>query len=256
MFVDLVADAQRRRHERATPRRPGSAPSPASSSGSSTTSTESDKILYTELLPLVSQPAAGCMSRPAGPSSCHWSARTSSTPSTSRSSCSSATSSRGGPTSSTSRSTTPTPARRSAANAPSCAGSATAIMLFDVKALTPQDFDTWLARQGRQAAAATPAPAPERRRGRRGETDPTITVRPGRRIPAGHVDAKANAAFQIDFENQDAGTPHNVDDPQGFADRRGTLQGRDLLGRRQEDLRRAGPAGRDLRVRLYRSSER
>ena len=85
-------------------------------------------------------------------------ATTSSTPSTSRSSCSSATSSRVGPTSSTSRSTRPTPARRSAASAPSCAAPATAIMLFEVHALTAGRLRRLAGR------ARSPRPTPRRPR--------------------------------------------------------------------------------------------
>ena len=76
----------------------------------------------------------------------------------------------------------PTPARPSAASAPSCAGSATGSMLFEVHALAPADFEAWFAKQvaagQRDAAAGRRAARPP---GRRVDLDGQgHQVRPGR----------------------------------------------------------------------------
>jgi cytochrome c oxidase subunit 2 len=77
-------------------------------------------------------------------------------------------------------------------------------MLFDVKAVTPAEFDTWLA--GKVAEAnATPAPPPS---GAAGETVKISAS--GIMYEQTQVTAKAGAPFRIEFENKDAGTPHNV----------------------------------------------
>jgi len=77
-------------------------------------------------------------------------------------------------------------------------------MLFDVKAVTPAEFDTWLA--GKVAeATATPAPAPS------GAVGETVKISAsGIKYEQTEVTAKAGAPFRIEFENKDPGTPHNV----------------------------------------------
>ena len=40
------------------------------------------------------------------------------------------------------------------------------------------------------------------------------------------VTVTAGTSFQIEFDNKDAGVPHNVDDPPGRRDRRRAVQGR------------------------------
>jgi plastocyanin len=104
-------------------------------------------------------------------------------------------------------------------------------MLFEVKALTPQEFDTWLAGK---VASNPPAPSP----GASGAPAPSGSApapsgsapAPSGSAPAASaaagatvsltasgiqyvektLTAPANAAFQIDFDNEDAGVAHNV----------------------------------------------
>jgi cytochrome c oxidase, subunit II len=77
------------------------------------------------------------------------------------------------------------------------------IMLFEVKALTGGEFDTWLADKIAKAKA-TPAPAPS------GGAGDTVLSALGVKYEQTSITAKAGAPFRIDFENKDAGTPHNV----------------------------------------------
>jgi cytochrome c oxidase subunit 2 len=101
------------------------------------------------------------------------------------------------------------------------------IMLFEVKALAPQEFDRWLAAK---AASASPAPgssgAPAPSGGAPGPSGapapsgspaPSAAAGPAVELAASGVQyvektltAPAGAPFQIDFDNQDAGIPHNV----------------------------------------------
>ena len=79
------------------------------------------------------------------------------------------------------------------------------IMLFEVHALAPDEFDAWL--QDRIAeAAATPAPPPS------GEAaGPTLDVSAlNVAFEQPSLTAPADAPFQIVFDNKDAGVPHNV----------------------------------------------
>ena len=85
-------------------------------------------------------------------------------------------------------------------------------MLFDVKAVTAAEFDTWLA--GKVATAnATPAPAPSGGAGGPGDTL-KVTAKNVAYVETA-LTAKAGAPFKIDFDNQDAGVPHNVAIHQG-----------------------------------------
>ena len=85
------------------------------------------------------------------------------------------------------------------------------IMLFEVRALTGAGFDTWLAAKVAQADA-TPAPAPS------GESGPPIIVSAsGVKFEQTVIQAPAGKPFRIEFENKDAGTPHNVAIHQGSA---------------------------------------
>ena len=78
------------------------------------------------------------------------------------------------------------------------------IMLFEVRALTGAGFDAWLAAKV-AVASATPAPAPS------GETGATINVSAsGVKFEQTTISAPAGKPFRIQFENKDAGTPHNV----------------------------------------------
>jgi cytochrome c oxidase subunit 2 len=115
-------------------------------------------------------------------------------------------------------------------------GSGHSIMLFEVKALAPADFDSWLA--GKVAAAtASPAPgasgsagasggpAPSGSAGASAEPTPggspaasgSPAAGPTLQITASGIQyveksltAPAGTPFQIAFDNQDPGTPHNV----------------------------------------------
>ena len=91
------------------------------------------------------------------------------------------------------------------------------IMLFEVNALTPADFDAWLAAKIAEAEA-TPPPAPS--------AEPSASGEPGASGgPAGPpvavsavnvafeqsaLTVTAGTPFQINFDNKDNGVPHNV----------------------------------------------
>ena len=70
-----------------------------------------------------------------------------------------------------------------------------------------------------------------------GEAGPTVAVTAKNvAFEQTTLTAAANKPFKIDFDNEDAGTPHNVAIHEGSASGQGALQGRDLPGRREEDL--------------------
>jgi cytochrome c oxidase subunit 2 len=79
------------------------------------------------------------------------------------------------------------------------------IMLFDVHALTPEEFDAWLQQQI-DKANATPAPRPS------GEAaGPVVEISAlNVAFEQGSLSAPADTPFQISFDNKDAGVPHNV----------------------------------------------
>jgi len=79
------------------------------------------------------------------------------------------------------------------------------VMLFDVHARTPADYDAWLAAAIEQAIA-TPPPAPS------GEVaGPTLAVSAiNVKFEQADLQAPADTVFRIAFDNKDAGTPHNV----------------------------------------------
>jgi len=79
-------------------------------------------------------------------------------------------------------------------------------MQFTVKAMTPADYETWF-KQQEAAAQAIPTPAPSGGSGP-GETL-TVTASNIAFLEAS-LTTKADAAFQLDFVNNDAGIPHNV----------------------------------------------
>jgi cytochrome c oxidase subunit 2 len=94
-------------------------------------------------------------------------------------------------------------------------GSGHSIMLFEVKALSAADFDAWLVVKS-QPPSAPPAPsggpgpsgqpAPSS-----GAADETLTlVAQGVKFDQTSLTASADTPFNIDFKNQDPGTPHNV----------------------------------------------
>jgi cytochrome c oxidase subunit 2 len=76
-------------------------------------------------------------------------------------------------------------------------------MLFDVKAVTAAQFDTWLADKVAKANA-TPAPAPS-------GSGPAVKISAvGVKFEQTAISAPAAAPWQIDFENKDPAIPHNV----------------------------------------------
>ncbi|HEX7948769.1 MAG TPA: cytochrome c oxidase subunit II [Candidatus Limnocylindrales bacterium] len=92
------------------------------------------------------------------------------------------------------------------------------IMLFEVHALTPEAFDAWLA-DAIAKANATPAPAPSAEPGASGQpapsggqgTGPTLQVSAANiAYEQASLEAPANTPFSIEFDNKDAGVPHNV----------------------------------------------
>jgi len=84
-------------------------------------------------------------------------------------------------------------------------GSGHNIMLFEVHALAPADFDKWLADKV-AAANATPPPAPSG-----GAAGPPLQITAsGIQYVQKTLTEKAATPFQIEFDNQDPSTPHNV----------------------------------------------
>ena len=86
------------------------------------------------------------------------------------------------------------------------------LMLFDVHAYTPADYDAWLEAKIAEANAS-PAPAPSG--GPSGAPPPPAG--PGLAVAAlnlafqpTELQAPADAPFKIDFDNQDPSIPHNV----------------------------------------------
>ena len=88
------------------------------------------------------------------------------------------------------------------------------VMLFDVVAMDPAEFDTWLAEKI-ESGSASPPPAPS--------GEPGESAAPGEgagsvlQVSAVNVlfeqtelSAPAGQPFQIEFDNKDAGVPHNV----------------------------------------------
>jgi plastocyanin len=83
-------------------------------------------------------------------------------------------------------------------------GTGHSIMLFELKALTASEFDTWLADKVAQANA-TPAPAPS------GGVGASVQISAlGIKFDPTAITAKADQPFRIEFDNKDPNTPHNV----------------------------------------------
>jgi cytochrome c oxidase subunit 2 len=80
------------------------------------------------------------------------------------------------------------------------------VMLFDVHAKTPADFDAWLAQKIAEASA-TPTPPPS------GEPSGTVLTLEAKGLVflETALTAPANEPFKIDFDNQDDAIPHNVE---------------------------------------------
>ena len=93
------------------------------------------------------------------------------------------------------------------------------VMLFDVHAKTPADFDAWLAAKV-EAANASPTPAPSAEPGASGEPGasappaegPTVNVSAlNIAFEQADLQVPADTPFKLTFENKDANTPHNVE---------------------------------------------
>jgi cytochrome c oxidase subunit 2 len=84
-------------------------------------------------------------------------------------------------------------------------GSGHRIMLFDVHALSPADFDAWLEARISEASA-TPPPPPSG-----GPEGPVVEISAANVVfEQTSATAPADQPFTIDFDNKDAGVPHNV----------------------------------------------
>ncbi|MEX1171464.1 MAG: cytochrome c oxidase subunit II [Chloroflexota bacterium] len=79
------------------------------------------------------------------------------------------------------------------------------VMLFEVHALTPAEFDAWLTARIEQAnASPTPAPSGE-------ASGPTVTISAlNIAFEQTELSVPADTPFKIEFENKDANIPHNV----------------------------------------------
>lgn len=102
------------------------------------------------------------------------------------------------------------------------------IMLFEVHALAPADFQAWY--DGKIAAAnATPTPVPS---GAAGGPVIPITAQ-GVKYLETQITAPADQPFTISFDNKDKGTPHDVD----ILDSAGTkvFDGKDFPGPEKRD---------------------
>jgi cytochrome c oxidase subunit 2 len=79
------------------------------------------------------------------------------------------------------------------------------IMLFDVHALTPADFDAWLQARIAEANATPPPPASG------GPGGPALEISAlNLAFEQTSLTAPADQPFTIDFDNKDAGIPHSV----------------------------------------------
>ena len=88
-------------------------------------------------------------------------------------------------------------------------------MLFDVKAVSPAEYQTWYQEQVSKAQASPPPPEPSG-----GSGQPAPSGAPGATVQLAAqntafaetaLEAPANAPFTIAFNNQDNGIPHNVE---------------------------------------------
>jgi len=82
------------------------------------------------------------------------------------------------------------------------------LMLFDVHAVTPAEFDTWLEAKVDEASASPPPPPSGEPGGPGGPAVQISALNLAFEQPS--VTAPADQPFTIDFDNKDAGIPHNV----------------------------------------------
>ena len=81
------------------------------------------------------------------------------------------------------------------------------LMLFDVHAMTPADFDAWLEAMIAEASA-TPPPPPS---GGPDGGGPALEISAANlAFEQASLTASADQPFTIDFDNKDVGIPHNV----------------------------------------------
>jgi cytochrome c oxidase subunit II len=87
------------------------------------------------------------------------------------------------------------------------------IMLFDVQLKSPADFQTWYEQKVAEAKASPPPPASEAPGGSPPAGGGTVLNVTAKNVAFDVKDltAPANQPFTIKFDNQDAGTPHDVD---------------------------------------------
>ena len=116
-------------------------------------------------------------------------------------------------------------------------------------------YNAWLAKALTPPPTPSPGPverAPGRAPARRPAQSVTLNLTAqGIAYDTDALEAPANTPFKIVFTNNDAGIPHNVaiheDSPTGPEVWKGEI----FNGVDDPDLRRAGPPGRDLRLRLH-----
>jgi len=111
------------------------------------------------------------------------------------------------------------------------------IMTFDVSVMTPDDFQVWYDQKVTEAEASPPPPPSGEPGGSGGPPPgggPVIgIVAVSVQFNVEELSAPANAPFTIQLDNQDAGTPHDVD----ILDEAGTkvFDGKDFNGVATED---------------------
>ncbi len=92
------------------------------------------------------------------------------------------------------------------------------LMLFDVHAVTPSEFDSWLAASIEQAKASPPPPPSGEPGGSGAPAGPPLAVSAiNIAFEQTALEAPADAPFKIDFDNKDASIQHNVAIHEGSA---------------------------------------
>jgi cytochrome c oxidase subunit 2 len=121
------------------------------------------------------------------------------------------------------------------------------IMTFDVVVMTPEDFQVWHGQKLDEAAASPPPPASGEPGGSAAPPPPgggtvvNVTALNVAFEPK-ELTAPADQGFTIHFDNQDAGTPHDVDILDGNGDK--VFDGKDFNGVAAQDYQvPALPAG-------------
>jgi cytochrome c oxidase subunit II len=95
-------------------------------------------------------------------------------------------------------------------------GSGHRLMLFDVNAMSGADYDAWLKAKIESASASPepqpsgPAPSDVVPSGAPGQATELTVVAQGIAFTTPTLEAPVNSPITIKFDNQDAGTPHNI----------------------------------------------